>query len=175
MYYAVCPSETFVVSGAGAVLAKTMLRAERCAGWVQSSICVTFNADRIFALPGNMTPTATRFSRVVRGWIFAAALAQAFLPGVVSVIDSSAAGSVASAAVRPHAEDHEHPKCPRVHQEDNCALCQFVSAAVAPAAEAAPLPVVQSGSYQVVRRLALAASWLTDGSPSLPRAPPALA
>src|ERR1700687_6213971 len=124
---------------------------------------------------GDMTPAASRFSRAVRGWIFIGALAQAFLPGVVGVVDASAAGSVASAAVRPHAESHGTPQCPRVHQDDNCALCQFVSGVVAPAAEPAPLPSVQSGSHELVRRRALSPECLTDGSPSLPRAPPAQA
>jgi hypothetical protein len=122
--------------------------------------------------PGDMTPVAGRFSRAIRGWIIIGALAQAFLPGVASVVDASAAGSVASAAVQPHAESHGTPRCPRVHQEDNCALCQFVSGAVAPAAEAAQLPSVHSGSHEVIRRRALSPEWLTDGSPSLPRAPP---
>src|ERR1700687_2315978 len=94
-----------------------------------------------------MTPAAVRFSRSVRGWIFIGALAQALLPGVVSIVDAAAAGSIASAAVRPHAESHGTPQCPRVHQDDNCALCQFVSGVVAPAAEAAPLPGVRSGSH----------------------------
>jgi len=124
---------------------------------------------------GHMTPIAARFSRVVRGWIFAGALAQAVLPGVVGIVDASAAGGVASAAVRPHAEDHEHPRCPRVHQEDNCALCQFVSAVVASAAVPAQLPLVPSRSHPVVGVYALTPPWLTDGSPSLPRAPPSKA
>ncbi|HEV7596481.1 MAG TPA: hypothetical protein VGO33_15915 [Gemmatimonadaceae bacterium] len=118
-----------------------------------------------------MTP-AVRFSRAVRGWIIIGALAQAFLPGVVGVIDASAAGSVASAAVRPHAESHGTPQCPRVHQDDNCALCQFVTGAVAPAAHAASLPDVRSGSHEVIRLHALSPERLRDGSPSLPRAPP---
>jgi hypothetical protein len=122
---------------------------------------------------GDMTPAAAKFSRTVRGWIFIGALVQAFLPGVVGVVDASAAGSVASAAVRPHAESHGTPQCPRVHQDDNCALCQFVSGVVAPAAQPAALPNASSRSNEVIRRRALSPEWLSDGSPSLPRAPPA--
>jgi hypothetical protein len=124
---------------------------------------------------GDMTPTAVRFSRIVRGWIFAAALGQAALPGVVGIIDASAAGSAASAAIRPHAEDHQHPRCPRVHQDDNCALCQFVSGVVASVADPAQLPSTQGRSLHVASRYAIAPAWLCDGSPSLPRAPPARA
>jgi hypothetical protein len=118
---------------------------------------------------------AGRFSRVVRSWIFAAALAQALMPGVVSVIDASAAGSVASAAIRPHIESHGTPKCPRVHQEDTCALCQFVSGVAAKAAAAPSVRSFETQPQYVVFTKAIAPAWLADGSPSLPRAPPAQA
>src|SRR5580765_5620919 len=71
-----------------------------------------------------------RFTPVLRIWIFIAAFAQALLPGVASVIDASTAAGVASASVRPHAEAPGTHRGPRVHQEDNCALCQFVSGTV---------------------------------------------
>jgi len=116
-----------------------------------------------------------RVSTIVRGWIFIAAFAQAMLPGVVSIIDADDAGNVASAAVRPHAEDHRSPKCPRVHQEDNCALCAFVAGAVAVSAGQSTPPARQARSLPVVRRLPLFPEWLADGAPSLPRAPPAQA
>jgi hypothetical protein len=120
-----------------------------------------------------MEQMAGRFSRVVRSWIFAGAMAQALLPGVVSVLDASAAGSVASAAIRPHAESHGTPKCPRVHQEDTCALCQFVSGVAAKAAGSPSLPSFETQPQYVVLTQAIAPAWLADGSPSLPRAPPA--
>lgn len=116
-----------------------------------------------------------RVSGIVRGWILVAALTQALSPGVISVIDASAAGDVATAAIRPHIEDHQHPRCPRVHQEDNCALCQFVAGTLATAADQSPPPLSHAKSLQVVRRLPLFPEWLTDGAPSLPRAPPAQA
>jgi hypothetical protein len=93
------------------------------------------------------------------------------LPGVVGIIDASDAGSAVVAAIRPHAEDHSSPKCPRVHQEDNCALCQFVSGTVAPVAAPLHIPVSRAKPLAIVGH-ALLPEWLTDGSPSLPRAPP---
>lgn len=116
-----------------------------------------------------------RVSRFVRGWIFVAALGQAVLPGVVSVIDAEAAGDAVEAAARPHAEDHGTPRCPRVHQEDNCALCQFVAGTLATSADRSPSPFPRAKSLHVVRRLPLFPEWLADGAPSLPRAPPAQA
>ena len=113
-----------------------------------------------------------RFTPALRIWIFIAAFAQAVLPGVASVIDASTAAGVASASVRPHAEAPGTHRGPRVHQEDNCALCQFVSGSVAPAGQAGPTPLPTSKPQQVVRRRALAPEWLADGTPSLPRAPP---
>jgi hypothetical protein len=117
----------------------------------------------------------SRVSRFVRGWIFVAGLAQAALPGVVSIIDAEAAGDAVTAAVRPHIEDHGTPRCPRVHQEDNCALCQFVAGAIATSTDRSPAPLQQPRSVQIVRRLPLFPKWLTDGASSLPRAPPAQA
>jgi hypothetical protein len=111
-------------------------------------------------------------SGFVRGWIFAAALAQAALPGVVGIIDASEAGSAVVAAMRPHAEDQSAHHGRRVHQEDNCALCQFVSGTVAPAADAVQPALLRSKPLEIVRGHALLPEWLTDGSPSLPRAPP---
>ncbi|HEY3114148.1 MAG TPA: hypothetical protein VGJ62_10725 [Gemmatimonadaceae bacterium] len=116
-----------------------------------------------------------RVSGIVRSWIFAAALAQAASPGVISIIDASAAGQVAAAAVRPHAEDHSTPRCPRVHQEENCALCQFVAGALATATCQPPLALPPARTVHTVGRLPLSPEWLNDGAPSLPRAPPTLA
>jgi len=117
----------------------------------------------------------SRVSRFVRGWIFVGGLAQAVLPGVVGIIDAEAAGDAVTAAARPHIEDHRHPHCPRVHQEDNCALCQFVAGAVATSTDRSPAPLPHARSLQIARRLPLFPEWLTDGAPSLPRAPPAQA
>lgn len=114
-------------------------------------------------------------SRFVRGWIFIASLAQAVLPGVVSVIDADDAGDAVAAAARPHIEDHGTPRCPRVHQEDNCALCRFVAGTLATSADRSPAPIPQAKAFSVTSRLPLFPKWLTDGAASLPRAPPAQA
>jgi hypothetical protein len=117
----------------------------------------------------------SRVSKFVRGWIFAAALAQAVLPGVIGVIDASAAGDAATAAIRPHIESHGTPRCPRVHQEDNCALCQFVAGTLAVAAhQPAPVPS-DTQSREITRRVPPVSERLADGAHSLPRAPPAIA
>ena len=113
-----------------------------------------------------------RVSAFARSWIFIGALAQAALPGVVGIIDADAAGDAATAAIRPHIESHGTPKCPRVHQEDNCALCQFVSGVLATAPAAAPLPLNKSSAFHAAAVRPESHTWRTDGAPSLPRAPP---
>jgi hypothetical protein len=112
---------------------------------------------------------------VVRGWIVVAALAQAILPGVISIVDASPAGDAAIAALRPHVESHGTPKCPRVHQEDKCALCQFVGGALALAASPAPLALPSSHLAAPTRTRQQSAVRPIGGDPSLPRAPPTLA
>ena len=119
-----------------------------------------------------MTAIAGRFSPAVRIWILVAAFGQAVMPGVASVVDASSGAASATWTVRPHIESHGTPKCPRVHQEDKCALCQFVSGTLAPAAEAATLLVQQSNTLRVIGTRPQSPPWLTKGDPSLPRAPP---
>ncbi len=119
-----------------------------------------------------MKAFAGRFSPAVRTWIVVAAIAQAVMPGVASIVDASSGAAAASTAVRSHIESHGTPKCPRVHQEDKCALCQFVSGTVAPSAESAPLLLQQSGALRAIGTRPQSPSWLTKGAPSLPRAPP---
>ena len=116
-----------------------------------------------------------RVSSLVRSWILVGALAQAALPGIVSVVHADAAASVVVAGIRPHAEDPSAPRHPPLHQEDSCALCQFFSGIFATAAGGARLPLLQTGSVEAVHGRELAPDWPTDGSPSLPRAPPTLA
>ncbi|HKC81402.1 MAG TPA: hypothetical protein VKB91_09420, partial [Gemmatimonadaceae bacterium] len=69
-----------------------------------------------------MTAMAGRFSSSLRIWILVAAFAQAVMPGVASVVDASSGAASATTAARSHIEEHGTPKCPRVHQEDKCAL-----------------------------------------------------
>jgi hypothetical protein len=113
-----------------------------------------------------------RVSSFVRAWIFVGALAQAVLPGAIGVVDASAATDVACTAIRPHIESHGTSKCPRFHQEDTCALCQYVSGVVA----TQPVPPVLPAEKRVIRHVPVAGqelpTWRADGAPSLPRAPP---
>jgi hypothetical protein len=119
-----------------------------------------------------MTAMAGRFSSSLRIWILVAAFAQAVMPGVATVVDASSGAASATTAVRSHIEEHGTPKCPRVHQEDKCALCQFVSGAVATSAANPPLLFQQSATLRVIGTRPQSPRWLTKGAPSLPRAPP---
>lgn len=116
-----------------------------------------------------------RATAALRIWIVIAAFAQAGLPGVVSVVDASVAADVASATVQPHAESPDTHKGARVHQEDRCALCQFVSAAVGVSTPAEPIFAPRSLAHGVVAAGQQSPDRLTEGAPSLPRAPPSVA
>jgi hypothetical protein len=94
------------------------------------------------------------------------------MPGIASIVDAYPSAASAMAAIRPHIESHGSPKCPRVHQEDNCALCQFVSGVVAIAPSDAHARAACAQSFVVAVAPELLPTWLVDGDPSLPRAPP---
>src|SRR5258707_12900247 len=115
-----------------------------------------------------MTAMAGRFSSSLRIWILVAAFAQAVMPCVATVVDASSGAASATTAARSHIEEHGTPKCPRVHQEDKCALCQFVSGAVATSAANPPLPLQQSATLRVVGTRPQSPRWLTKGAPRLP-------
>jgi hypothetical protein len=119
-----------------------------------------------------MTAIAGRFSTSLRIWILAAAFAQAVMPGVATVVDASSGVASATTAARSHIEEHGTPKCPRVHQEDKCTLCQFVSGAISTSSANPPLLLQQSATLRVIGTRPQSPRWLTKGAPSLPRAPP---
>jgi len=115
-----------------------------------------------------------RVSGVLRIWILLAAFAHAALPGVASVVDATVAAAAAQAGVQAHIESDGAAKCPRVHQEDTCALCRFVSGAVAMSTDTERLDAQSSPRFGV-DRTRQSPDRQTDGDPSLPRAPPTLA
>src|SRR5258705_4762294 len=98
-----------------------------------------------------MTAMAGRFSSSLRIWILVAAFAQAVMPGVASVVDASSGAASTTTAARSHIEEHGTPKCPRLHHEDQCALFQFVSGAVATSSATPPLPLQQAPTLRVIR------------------------
>jgi hypothetical protein len=119
-----------------------------------------------------MISLRSRFSTAARSWILLAGIGQATMPGIASIVDAYPSAASAMAAIRPHIESHGSPKCPRVHQEDNCALCQFVSGVVAVAPSDAHARAACAQSFVVAVAPELLPTWLVDGDPSLPRAPP---
>src|SRR3954468_8353750 len=122
-----------------------------------------------------MNSLRRRFSTATQLWIVIAALGQAVMPAVASIVDASPSAASVTQSIRPHIEEHGSPKCPRVHQEDTCALCQFVTGAVAvKAADVATLSANQR-AFAAPRAPDQTPAWLVNSSPSLPRAPPVLA
>jgi hypothetical protein len=116
-----------------------------------------------------------RVTGALRIWVLVAAFAQAALPGVASVVDASVAAAAPQASVHSHIESHGTPKCPRVHQEDTCAICRFVSGAVGMSTDTEAPYAPSSHSTRVAGTRHQLAYQATAGDPSLPRAPPTLA
>jgi hypothetical protein len=116
-----------------------------------------------------------RFSRTFRLWVVIAAVAQALLPGIAGIADAYAFRDSGSAAVQSHIEEHGTPHCPRVHQEDNCALCQFVGGALAIAHHPASFELAAARLAPTAARASISHDLVDDASPSLPRAPPVTA
>ena len=97
---------------------------------------------------------------------------QLVLPAALTVADGYLELRAPESAVFSHIESHGTPRCPRVHQEDNCAICHFLSRAGAVKSEGPPPPSVVdriSCSVSSEVRVAVRRAIL---DPTLPRAPP---
>jgi len=100
------------------------------------------------------------------------AVMQVALPAALSVGDAYL--EVEDAAARPyaHIESHGSPKCPRVHHEDTCILCNFLSRTGAPKTPRVELPLLVLRVAPVVSRDSHVESPWAPLTPTLPRAPP---
>lgn len=97
---------------------------------------------------------------------------QLVLPAALSVADGYLELRAPENAVFAHIEAHGTPRCPRVHQEDNCAICHFLSRAGGVKPEGPPAPrVVDRIPSHVSTEVRVAARCATL-DPTLPRAPP---
>jgi hypothetical protein len=71
-------------------------------------------------------------------WVLLAAL-QLVGAGAAAIADARLEAASRSAVAPVHVEDHSSTRCPRVHPAD-CALCQFVTRALATPPKAPPIP-----------------------------------
>ena len=107
-----------------------------------------------------------------RAMIVFLAAVQLALPPALAVADGVLELRAPENAVFAHVEEHDTPHCPRVHQEDNCALCHFLSRTSALKSAPPRLPRVAG------RIPSFVASEVRDPTrravldPTLPRAPP---
>lgn len=111
-----------------------------------------------------------RFTFVSRLLVVAFALAQLVLPGTLSVLDGLVAQDSHPAVVHVEAPGSRH--CPRVHDIDDCVICQFLAhASITPARNPHWIPAAR------LRRSPLAFQRAprpeaTFARLALPRAPP---
>jgi hypothetical protein len=103
--------------------------------------------------------------------VFLAAM-QLILPAALTVADGYLEVRAPEYAAFAHVEAHGTPRCPRVHQEDNCAINHFLSRAgnAKPEPPRAPrvvelIPSFVSADVRVFQTRAIL-------DPTLPRAPP---
>ncbi|MFI5238686.1 MAG: hypothetical protein ACHQQP_02660 [Gemmatimonadales bacterium] len=107
-----------------------------------------------------------------RLWIIAFAVVQLVLPGALTVADGWTALNAGPDVVTSHVEEYGHKGCTRVHQEDTCAICQFLAHAVATPARCAAGIAVANERVTDKSRESLERFSVERHSPSLPRAPP---
>ena len=119
-----------------------------------------------------MTGAERQTSPARQAMVVLFAALQLVLPAVLTVADGYLELRAPEYAAFSHVESHGTPGCPRVHQEDNCAINHFLSRVGAVKSEGPPAPrvveriapFVSSELHQAARRAVL--------DPSLPRAPP---
>lgn len=103
--------------------------------------------------------------------VFIAAI-QLVLPVALTVADGYLEVLAPESAVVSHIEAHGTPHCPRVHQEDTCAICHFLSRAGGVKPEGPPAPRVIERIPSFVSSEVRVATTRAILDPTLPRAPP---
>lgn len=97
---------------------------------------------------------------------------QVVLPAALTVADGYLELRAPEYAAYAHVESHGTPRCPRVHQEDNCAINHFLSRVGAVKSEGPPAPRVVERIPSFVSSEVRAAAKRATLDPALPRAPP---
>jgi hypothetical protein len=105
--------------------------------------------------------------------IVAIAAIQVLLPVGLTVADGYLEELAPESAVVSHIEERGGtPHCPRVHQEDTCAICHFLSRAGGVKPEGPPAPRVVERILSFVSSEVRVAASRAVLDPTLPRAPP---
>jgi hypothetical protein len=120
----------------------------------------------------DMIDGARLMSRSKRISVLLFAAAQLALPAALTVADGYLEIRAPENAVFAHIEAHGTPRCPRVHQEDTCAIFHFLSRTGAVKPEAPPAPRVVEKIASFVSSEVRVAAGRAILDPTLPRAPP---
>jgi hypothetical protein len=120
----------------------------------------------------NWSATVREISRARRLAFVLVAAMQLVLPPALTVADGYLEAAAPEGAAYAHIESHGSSKCPRVHQEDGCAINHFLSRAgtIKPSGAVSPQILARISAFlpEVFAAPALASAL----TPSLPRAPP---
>jgi hypothetical protein len=103
--------------------------------------------------------------------LFIAAM-QIFASPALTVADGYLAAAAPDDRAYAHIEEHGSSKCPRVHDEDNCAICHFLSRATAVKSDTREFPRIVGRIAAFLPAEFRAPSLASAPAQSLPRAPP---
>lgn len=103
--------------------------------------------------------------------LFIAAM-QLVMPPVLTVADGYLDAASPESAVFAHVEAHSSSKCARVHNEETCAICHFLSRAAANKPEGQQFPLRATQCSSNLPAISWASPHDASRNPTLPRAPP---
>jgi hypothetical protein len=121
-------------------------------------------------------PLPVHYSRMRSRWqrlsvLFIAAM-QIIASPALTVADGYLAASAPEDRAYAHIEEHGSSKCPRVHDEDNCAIAHFLSRAGSIKPEAPDFPRIIGKIAPFLAERFRAPTLASAAAQSLPRAPP---
>jgi hypothetical protein len=97
---------------------------------------------------------------------------QIFASSALTVADGYLAASAPEDRAYSHIEEHGSSKCPRVHDEDNCAIAHFLARAGTIKPEAPQFPRIVGKIEPFLAEEFRAPTLASAAAQALPRAPP---
>jgi hypothetical protein len=131
---------------------------------------------RLIYCPRRTQSLPNRSCRLIKRSRFSLLLFAGFqlaLPAALSVGDSYLEAQAAADRAYSHIEAHGSPRCPRVHREEDCLVCNFLSRLGATKPTPVAIPAALSQPAPIAACDSRIESTQQAETPALPRAPPA--